>query len=285
MPETADTQTTEQPQNLLAAAHEQPQAAEQEQEQAIPSNTGAPQAAEQTAREISAPEGLDAPELWDREKGQLDAAKTIEELNRRGKMAKDLRQKLSRGGAVPQNPEDYHIKPEGEGAAFINPDSETMPEIKKIAHGCGMTEAQLNSFMNGFMAMAAKRGDLKAPPTPEEQKAAIEAEKAKLGANAEEQITAARQFIESQYRQGIFSEEDKAWLMEHGNSAQGIRIICKLRQLAGAPAIPAGTANIAGLESDSEILEHWDKYSDSEKIKILEARHKAGRPNRFLEDY
>lgn len=283
MPETADTQTAEQPQTLLGTATEQPQA--QEQEQAIPANTGAPQPTEQAAREIAAPEGLDAPELWDREKGQLDAAKTIEELNRRGKMAKDLRQKLSKGGTVPQNPEDYQIRPEGEGAAFIDPDSDTMPEIKKIAHGCGMTEAQLNSFMNGFMAMAAKRGDLKAPPTEEEKNAAIEAERAKLGANAAEQVNAARQFIESQYRQGIFSEEDKAWLMEHGNSAQGIRIICKIRQLAGAPAIPTGTANVAGLESDREILEHWDNYSDSEKIKILEARHKAGRPNRFLEDY
>ena len=82
MPEAENTQDLE-PQGGVTDGV-QAQQETQPQEQEIPSNEGAEQAA---AQEIAAPEALTNKDLWDALKGQLKTDETLEELNRQTKRA------------------------------------------------------------------------------------------------------------------------------------------------------------------------------------------------------
>ncbi len=251
--------------------------------QDVPSNDAA-----KPAQIIEAPEALGNKDLWDSEKGQLKTDLVLEELNRQTKRAEDLRQKLSKGVDVPKKAEEYEITPEEELKDIIDPKAEVFGDIKELALKNNMSKEQLNGFINGYMKMMVDKGLVTKPMSQEEaaaQKAAYVAEQKKqLGPNADGMIKSAVAFIEAEHRKGIFSEAEKQALMRFADAgATGISVINKLREMAGQPFIPMDNAAMDGLAPDREILANWDKYSDNEKMNILQQRQKLGRPTKFME--
>lgn len=254
--------------------------------QTIPSNTAkAPEGQQQT---FEAPEALANKDFWDSEKGQLKTDLVVEELNRQTKRADDLRQKLSKGLQVPENAEGYEFKAAEGLDIVIDTKAEIFGDIKGLALKNNMTNEQLNGFINGYMQLMLDKGLIKKPMSEEEQKAAhqqyIAEQRSILGNKADTIIQSAVSFIESQYRKGIFNETEMKNLKAFADkSAVNVKIINKLREMAGGPVIPVDNSTADGLPTDKEIMEKWGTMSDSEKIKVLEQRQKLGRPVKILE--
>lgn len=258
----------------------------QEQEQTVPGRVDS--AAQETAQTIEAPEGLTNKDLWDSEKGQLKTDLVLEELSRQTKRAEDLRKKLSNGVKVPQKAEEYEVVPTEEIKDLLDTKSEFFTGLQGIALKQGLSKEQFNGFVNDYLAMCVEKGVVTKPQSEEEIKAAKEqyvAEQKKiLGANADEQIQSAVSFIESECRKGVLDEQEKEALRGFADkSAINIRALNKLREMAGQPVVPVQGAHTDNLMSDREIIEKWDSFSDSEKMKILKQRQELGRPVKFME--
>ncbi len=244
--------------------------------------------AAQQPQTIEAPETLGNKELWDSEKGQLKTEAVIEELNRQTKRAEDLRKKLSNGVTVPEKAEDYQVTPEESIKDLLDTKSEFFTGLQQIALKQGLSKDQFNGFVNDYLSLCVEKGVVGKPQSEEEIKAAqaqyVAEQKKKLGANADEQINSAVAFIETEYRKGIFTEDEKKELRAFADkSAVTISVLNKLREMAGQPVVPVQGAQMDGLMPDSEIIEKWGTFSDSEQKKILEQRIKLGRPTKFLQ--
>lgn len=283
MPEAENTQDLE-PQGGITEGV-QPQQPTQPQEQDIPANEGAEPAATQ---EIAAPEGLVNKDLWDAQKGQLKTDAVLEELNRQTKRAEDLRQKLSKNGQLPKEAAEYEITPAEGLQDIIDVKAEIFGDIKELAFKNHMSKEQLNGFINGYMQLMLDKGLVQKPLSEQEAKEAraayVAEQKKRLGAQADTMIQSAVNFIDAQYRKGILDEGEKAALMRLADrDAAGISALNKLREMAGGPVIPVDNAQTDGLPPDRELVEKWDTYSESEKLRILQQRQKLGRPKHFVE--
>ncbi len=283
MPEAENTQDLE-PQGGVTDGV-QAQQETQPQEQEIPSNEGAEQAA---AQEIAAPEALTNKDLWDALKGQLKTDETLEELNRQTKRAEDLRQKLSKNGQLPKEAAEYEITPAEGLQDIIDVKAEIFGDIKELAFKNHMSKEQLNGFINGYMQLMLDKGLVQKPLSEQEAKEAraayVAEQKKRLGAQADTMIQSAVNFIEAQYRKGVLDEGEKAALMRLADrDAAGISALNKLREMAGGPVVPVDNAQTDGLPPDRELVEKWDTYSESEKLRILQQRQKLGRPKHFAE--
>ena len=283
MPEAENTQDLE-PQGGITEGV-QPQQPTQPQEQDIPANEGAEPAATQ---EIAAPEGLVNKDLWDAQKGQLKTDAVLEELNRQTKRAEDLRQKLSKNGQLPKEAAEYEITPAEGLQDIIDVKAEIFGDIKELAFKNHMSKEQLNGFINGYMQLMLDKGLVQKPLSEQEAKEAraayVAEQKKRLGAQADTMIQSAVNFIDAQYRKGILDEGEKAALMRLADrDAAGISALNKLREMAGGPVIPVDNAQTDGLPPDRGLVEKWDTYSESEKLRILQQRQKLGRPKHFVE--
>lgn len=255
--------------------------------QEVPGNVGA-QGADNNPQTIEAPEGLSNKDLWDPEKGQLKTELVIEELSRQTKRAEDLRKKLSNGVVVPQKAEEYEVVPTEQVKDFLDTKSEFFTGLQGIALKNGLSKEQFQGFVNDYLGMCVEKGVVGKPQTEEEQKAAqaayVAEQKKILGANADEQIQSAVAFIETEYRKGVFDENEKKALRDFADkSAVNIRVLNKLREYAGQPVVPVQGAQTDGLMSDAEIIEKWGTMSTAEQMKILKQREALGRPRKFME--
>ena len=238
---------------------------------------------------LEKPEGL--PEhLWDKEQGNLIVDKTVEELARQTKIANDIRKKMSKGlkADVPTKAEDYvftfdkslaelKIGEDEKGKMVIN-------ELKNIAFKNNMSQSQADGFVNDYLKMLVEKGIVQKPLSEAEAKIEndkfIREQRAKLGDNADKIITGAAQFIEQNFKTGIFSEKEKDTLIKFIDSgADNILIIDKLRKLTGEPEVPLTNMKVEGLPSDAEIARNMEagKYTPEEEAEIFKKRSKAGR--------
>lgn len=237
---------------------------------------------------IEAPEGLTNKDLWDSEKGQLKTDLVLEELSRQTKRAEDLRKKLSNGVTVPQKAEEYQVTPTDEVKDFLDTKSEFFTGLQQIALKNGLSKDQFQGFVNDYLGMCVEKGVVTKPQSEEELKAAkdkyVADQKKILGANADEQIQSAVAFIDTEYRKGVFDEEERKALRDFADkSAVNIRALNKFREMAGQPVIPVEGAYHDNLMPDREIIEKWDTFSDTEKMKILKQRQELGRPVKFMQ--
>ena len=254
----------------------------------LPGGADNPAGQGENAQPIEAPEGLANKALWDSEKGQLKTAEVLEELNRQTKRAEDLRKKLSNGVTVPQKAEEYEVVPEEAVKDILDTKSEFFTGMQQIALKHGLSKDQFSGFVNDYLAMCVEKGVVNKPQTEEEIKAAraayVAEQKKILGTNADEQIGSAVAFIDTEYRKGVFDEQERDALRAFADkSAVNIRTLNKLREMAGQPIVPVQGAQQDSLMSDGEIIAKWSTFSDSEKVKILQQRQALGRPTKFLE--
>lgn len=245
--------------------------------------------------EVEKPEGLPN-ELWDKKQGTLIVDKTLEELNKQTKMASDFRKKISKGlkADMPEKPEGYIFEPVKDISDLKIGEDEhgkkTLETAKQAAFKSGIGQSQFNDFVNNYFKNLLDTGIIKKPLSEAEAKLEnqkfMAEQKAKLGDNAEKIITGNVQWIEQNYKHGIFNEADKKILVDFlDKSAENILIIDKLRKLTGEPEMPIINTKIEGLPSDEEIMRKRSagEYSEEEFDKVMAARLKAGRGKYIVE--
>lgn len=180
------------------------------------------------------PEGLpDA--FWDMAKGEVRQDALI-------KSWRDMRTQVARGlPQAPANPEAY-TPPKAEGLPedFIGGEKDVLwPEIRKAAHAAGVSQAQLDAIATPFLAAAAKAAaDRKAAePDPAALRAEREAEFNKLGPNGRALVRDVGGWLAGLESRGIISPEEHRDLRALG-TANGVRGLAKLREMAGEKPIP-----------------------------------------------
>lgn len=238
---------------------------------------------------VEKPEGL-PDELWDAENNMLIEDKVLAELNKQTKMAADFRKKISKGlkADMPEKAEGYIFEPDKDISNLkIGEDEQgkkTLETAKQAAFKSGIGQSQFNDFVNNYFKNLLDAGIIKKPLSEAEAELEhqkfIKEQKAKLGDNADKIITGTVQWIDRNYKTGIFNESQKDILTKFADqNAENVKILDLLRKMTGEPEIPITNAKVEGLPSDEEIARGMkeNKYSDTELQKIMEKRYKSGK--------
>jgi hypothetical protein len=238
---------------------------------------------------VEKPDGL-PDELWDKERGMLVEDKVLAELNKQTKIANDIRKRMSKGlkADVPDKADGYVIEFDKELVDFKIGEDEKGKEIlqgfKEISFKNNMSQSQANGLLNDYFKMLIEKGIVEKPLSEAEQKLAnqkfIAEQKSKLGDNADKLITGTVQWIDRNYKSGLFSEAEKDILTKFADKgAENILIIDKFRKMTGEPEIPTTNVKVEGLPSDEEIARGMkeNRYSDTELQKIMEKRYRSGK--------
>lgn len=168
--------------------------------------------------------------FWDDEKGP-DIEKMVDSYN-------SLEKKLSEGR--PKAPDEYDLTP----LENIDPEDPLVVEYTAWAKENGISQ-------ESFISLAMKLVDV-GYQSEKEAKLNYEKERALLGENANEIIQSNINWGKGLVSKGVFTEEDYAELEVLGGTANGTRVIQKLRQMQGEKDIPI--VAIAGNQMDKEEL-------------------------------
>lgn len=197
------------------------------------------------------PEGLE-----DHLQGESDKD-TIDKLLNRNK---GLRQELSKKGEskAPEKAEDYKIEaPDDFGIELSSEgDQKALDIVKKIAHERGISQDDFSALVLGVVKASHEEGI-------GEPKFDAEAEYEKLGgdkgAEAGKQFTTAiLGWGRALQAQGHLSESEYDEFKIMGGTAEGIRVLSKIRGLTGEKPIPLEGSSPDGDMSDNELYAMMD---------------------------
>lgn len=158
----------------------------------------------------------------------------------------DFRGKIARGDHKPPETADGYALPKVEGIPETvgGKDDPLWTSIRTAAHEAGVTQQQLEKLATPYLTHLAetmKAQGLKPKGTPEEEKAALQAElKAelgKLGPDGAAVVRDVRDWMKGLQTRGLLSEQEHGALKMVG-TAEGVRALAKLRELAGERPIP-----------------------------------------------
>ena len=147
------------------------------------------------------------------------------------------------------------------------------------AHAAGVTQKQLDALAAAFLPAGRRKGrraDLEA------QKAAVEAEFARLGPNGKQVARDVGQWLKGLAGRGLLTEAELG-AIRGVTTADGVRALAKLRELSGDKAIPT-TALEDGMMAQADanrLMQEGYRDNDQDKIRrgrqALEALDKAGK--------
>jgi hypothetical protein len=153
---------------------------------------------------------------------------------------------------TPESPENYELSDEQLDEYGIDPESQELDALKESAHESGLSNDQLETFIDNWMESATEVAEINR-----------EAELEKLHddpAEAEKMVKEAVQWVKGQFNQGVLTEQEKNALIRMGDRAEGVRALQKLRnQIPGTEDIPTGTPVAEGEISKKEIEERMEK--------------------------
>jgi hypothetical protein len=237
--------------------------------------------------------------VWDAEKKAPKVDALLTEFQRADKIAKDLRVKLSKGEQnAPKTPDEYKAPVfEGDDAALskmLDPSDPFVKGLNSIAHEAGLSQKQYETFMGKAAKMIAEQaGNAQAPTemTAEEKEDYRRKVYDEIGPGAAQMVTAVAAHINMLKNQGQFSESELTEIKAMASTADGLKVLNKMRVLMGGESIPTNVDALAihGLPSDAEIgaVIGSEKYmsGDPETIgkvdRWLDQRRQAGRPERL----
>ncbi len=238
------------------------------------------------------PEGF-PDELWDADKNQPKADLLYQKMQDAEARAKGLRDKLAKGeGKPPKDAKEYTVDAGEKGKALVKDDDPLLAEAQKIAHELKIPKETYGKFMGkltDFLADHIEKLQENPPELTPEQKAEIrQKEYAKIGTNAPQIIKAVETWGRELKAQGQFSEDDLAAFKSMALTGEQVRVLNKLRALAGGgKSLPMDFSG-DGLPSDSEISDMIVKAhksgdaAEAAKVEeILNKRRQAGRPERL----
>lgn len=234
-------------------------------------------------------------EAWDDEKKAPKADVLYNKFKDAEARAKGLRDKLAKGeGKPPKDPKEYQFKPGEKGAKlFKDGDASKDPLIAAaapIAHKYGISKEAYQGFlseMSDFIADKVGEAQNAEPPelTDDEKKEIRTKEYGKIGANAPQIIKAIETWGKELKETGQFSETDMAAFKSMAVTGEQVRVLNKLRALAGGGNNLPMDFGGDGLPSDDEIanLQAAVKtQADQDKVdELYNKRRDAGRPDKL----
>jgi hypothetical protein len=204
----------------------------------------------------------------------------------------DLRRIVSRGEHKPPPDDTGYTLPAVEGlpADFIPVDDAVWARVRKAAHQAGLTVQQLQAIAAPMLAHAAQiaaQGPAAAPPEDpaaamEAQRAAYQAEIAKLGPNGERVLRDVDGWMKGLRSRGILTDAELADLRGISTAA-GVRALAKLRELAGERALPVDALTVEDTtQADAQrMLQEGFEKNDEGLIRkgrsVLERLEREGR--------
>jgi hypothetical protein len=240
------------------------------------------------------PEGF-PDDAWDAKENKPKADVLFNQLKAAEKRAADLRAKLGKGDhKPPKEAKEYTFKPTEKGAkAFKDGDMSKDPVVAAVAPIAlkhGLSKEQYAGFMadmtDVLVDMAEKSGSESPAELSDEEKAEIrKAEYAKIGTNAVQVIKSVESWGRELKASGQFSEAELAAFKSMAMTGEQVRVLNKLRAMAGGGnALPMDFSD-DGLPSDNEIAELQAKVKtaeDQRKVdELYDKRRRAGRPERL----
>lgn len=231
---------------------------------------------------------------WDDKEKKPKADVLFDLLSKEQKRVADLRAKMGKGDhKAPKDPKEYTFKPTEKGLKAFkdgNPMNDpVVAAVAPIAHKHGLSKEQYAGLMadisDVLVDMAEKR-DTNQQEMTDEQKAEIrKQEYEKIGTNAVQIIKAVESWGRELKSTGQFSESDIAAFKSMAVTGDQVRVLNKLRALAGGGnSLPMDFSN-DGLPSDEEIADlqaNVKTEADQRKVdQMYEKRRLAGRPEKL----
>lgn len=240
------------------------------------------------------PEGF-PDDAWDAEKKAPKADVLFTELQKAQKMAADLRAKMGKGDhKAPKDPSGYQFKASEKAAKYIKADDPIVAAAAKAAHKYGLSAEKYSGFMTDMAdAIAdlteASLADATRELTPEEKKEIRDAEYAKIGGNAPQIVKAVESWGRELKAQGILSEDEVDAFKSMAVTGEQVRVLNKLRSIAGGGNIIPMDVGDDSLPSDREIADMLDKAAQKKdeaeyrriEEKYYPLRKKAGRGDKL----
>jgi len=196
----------------------------------------------------------------DKSKGDLNFDHLPQHL--RGKDATDTIEKLYKAyqgqrnkGTAPEDVADYKLDLPENVSNLINPDSDDdkplFVAIKDLAKENGLSTDQYNKFIGGLLGKFQEMGLVEVPIDPDEQFKLIGG---KGGIKKGQQIAeVTNNFLEGLYRKEIFDKDEFVEAKIMAGTGMGIRVMMKLRGLAGFQEIPTNFESQDGGNTRAEL--------------------------------
>lgn len=220
---------------LLAQAQVESEDNQQQEEQTISHQLPD---TETVANDAAASDQSDEPEAERPEYLQPKFA-TVEE---QAKAYAEIQKKFSQGKhKVPEQYDDTILKNAG-----IPEDDELADFVKSWSKENGVSQSAFEDLASKFLNMSQLEA--------EQAQVSFEEEYKKLGNNADVIIKEATNFGQNMIRKGVWSEDDFEEYKLACGTAEGIRMMQKLRSFLGDKPIPVDVAPVSGLPSKDELM-------------------------------
>lgn len=178
------------------------------------------------------PDGL-SDQFWDADKKEVRLPALI-------KAANDMRARLARGGeeAAPASPDAYALPAiEGLPKELVpGNDDQVWKAVRQAAHEAGLTQKQLEAVARPYLAAVAEQSR-QGQPNEDAQRAAYEAELARLGPQGRQVVNEVGSWLSGLVTRGVMTAEEFSAL-QSVSTAEGVRALGKLRGMVGEKPIP-----------------------------------------------
>lgn len=217
----------------------------------------------------------DVPEkFWDAEAGAVRVDALL-------KAYRDAERALGRGEHKPPPTPDGYALPKGDGIpeGLVKPDDPLWRVTIEAAHKRGMSQADLDAIAAPFLRTLAELTRDRLPPDPEAERAArraaLEAERSKLGPQADAIIAGVGTWLRGLHARGVLAKDELDSLFAIADAA-GVRAFAKLREMAGEQPLGVDPAGVPEIGSEREaralIRRGYGKGEDTEEGRELIAR-------------
>ncbi len=165
----------------------------------------------------------------------VNEKKTLEEQLQQGKQGQ---------GQVPESPEGYEFQqPEGLNRD-VPADDPLLTQFKQVAHKNGIDQETFNAVAGEFLTNIEEQVG---PPVD------MNAEREKLGPNADTLLQTTARWVDGLVDDGILSQSERDEVLAIGETAEGVKALNKIRERMGEKPIPTEGAKVSELPSKEEL--------------------------------
>lgn len=185
------------------------------------------------------PDFLDE-EFWNKEKNEVDLEKLAKSFSQEKEKALGLRRKLSQGLPKPvEKVEDYES---------INVEGLSIPKsidstLKEVALAAGLSKDQYTKLFPQLISSLSSSG-LVEIIDPEDQSKYIEAEKQKLGSNADVILDNIKLWGSGLVNKKVISESELPHLLDMVHNAESANILTRIIKMTGEKSIPLNSESM-----------------------------------------
>ena len=185
------------------------------------------------------------------------------------------RDRLAKQGTVPDNADGYTWDALSQATRDLMPDMDSdpvLPIARQAAHACGISNEQLNSFVDYLMPKCVETGAIEGPLDKAAELKLLESDEIADGteraAKAEARQSDALAFVKGLQQRSILTEESAALLSSMGVYAEGVKTIEQLQAAMRGSGVQLGAGAGAGRGRAEVEADMDDPRYDSESPKF-----------------